>query len=772
MKTTSRAGKGMAKMDRAVAGIMENNVLSWAAKSVAIVCAVALALIFFPAHAFAAEAPVLVAIPDITIQKNSAALVKFINLRQYASDAANSPDTLAYEIAGQSNPELIDCFLQDTYFISCKAPAKDGTGANEITVRAMNSFGLGDADTFSFNVRDSTTAAGQQPSTSFSLDMGTLALEAGQTTGVMVTVRNNTDAETCYTIAAVFGGEERRQFYAQPSQKSFCLDAGEETSVWVTITALRNALAGTHIIGFSLGSTDFSETKTLLVRVVNTSEQVAIERAGSYYICNEPFLQKLRLRVTNNTGSRKEITLSTQHELFLPRFEFPRISVNAGSLEEADMELHVNETTATGDYKVQVRANYDNTFVQREVAFRLVECAKNYFDLSVSPERRAIMRGESRNFTIRLVSLSDTDQIVELGADGNVSVQLERASVLLPANGSREVVMRASTATEQGFGLHDVKVYAWNQHEEEQETVKVEVGGEHSVALSVKANDLEVRQGSASSRQVFEVTVENKGAFTEDVRLAVDRPILGMNVEVSDPSIRLTKGEGRKVHVFVVPGPEAEKGKYSTTLRATYGGKEARLGLRFRVLEATERPGFGSLEMTSYPTELELVAGKEKLVQFVVTNPNTSAAENVKLRMTGLGDDVSFLPQGVGNIGAGKSATVTAKVFAQPDAVTATYFTKLEATADGRTVSKDITIKVRANNRAGAEKAETGVNGKGIDGASDGGMGKDGTAGLVALGSSGTLFLAGAAIIILLAAIILVVTLLDSGKSNQGGTAD
>ncbi len=731
-----------------------------AIKILATLLALAIAIAILPAFVSAADAPILRAVPDITVQKNSQSPAAAIDLSAYANDARDPKEALAYEITGQSNTRLVDCSLQGRSLLICSAPGQDSTGSSEVTVRATNSFGLSDTDTFSINVTEQAAAL-QGPLT---LGTYTISLWQAGTASVPAKVVNTTNSQQCYTLSPVLGNNERRHIELSAGEGDFCLFAGQEMDISLTITALATALPGIYQAEIRLISGNLSVSKFISVKVTgggsiaNMSEAIGIERTSAYYVCNEPFTQQIRLRLTSNSAGRKDISLGAEHAQLLPTFDFPHTTLQPGSAAEIEMKINLNETTRTGDYRVALTATVRNapaagametSIVQSEIVFGIVDCENTPFGLLVTPEKVSLRRGEAGNFTIRLASNIDEGQNIILSAEAGIPLEVAGASVFLPARGNREVSLRAFARSDENFGVHNISVYAWNQKAEHKKIVQAEIMPEHLVALSVQNNDFDAMISSASSQQALEVTVKNSGAYTEDIALYADSPHRAIQVKLSEPSLRLGAGESRKVLVFINPGIEAPLGNHAAPLVARFGGQQTRLELRFKVVKAAAG-NFGSLEITSYPKEIDLNADKEKVLTFVLTNTGSGPLQGVKLSISGLGGAAFFPSQDIGNIAPGKSVTVTGRIYGTPDAGTGTYFAKLEATAaNGAKATKDITLRATSAPQGAGAAAGRPDAGNAI-------------AGLFVLAGN-----AGAAILIFLAGIILAMALLGSGKTRE-----
>ena len=633
-----------------------------------------IALVIFAASVYAA-APTLQGVPDITVENDSGALHKFADLRNYAHDTEQDSGTLFYSIEGQGNYRLIDCFIEDEFFLSCGAPEQGLLGMNTVTVSATDGEGNTDTDTVNVNVVEPFTAQG----IIFGAEKQNVVIEPGETINVTLSAENNTDEKECFSTGTFLDNDARDEISAEVSNDEFCLNAHENTSFSLSITAFTGARTGDYEAEVSLEGHSGTQREIIGVEVTDTENPLDIVRLGSFYVCREPYTQEIPIRLENNSNSRETIALNAEHELLLPVFEFPETTLSAGGSDEMNLIIHTNASTALTEYRIPVYARSGNFYVERDIEFRLVECEENFFDLDVSPDKRSIERGSEQSFTITLKSASDEGQYVRLSAESDLPTQLESTEVFLPANGDESVRIKVKARESDEDGAHNVKVYAWNSSEAEDETVKAIVESEHKIGLSVENNDFEARACSATAEQVFEITVKNNGDFNETVEFNIGNPHSFIQAVLSDESIELGKGEEKKVYVFVAPSFDAPLGDYSISFNAESGAETQSEDLRFRVVEPNEIFTQNVIEVVSYPKEVEIAAGEEKTLSFTLRNTSNDEIENVSLRVYGVDNgEVFIFPISLGTLGARESVDVSRKITASENATHKIYAATLE----------------------------------------------------------------------------------------------
>ena len=93
-------------------------------------------------------------LPDITLDEDEGSRQNLINLRDYAADQEDADSQLGFEITGQTSTSVINCFIDNSYYVSCNAP--QNVGYSTITVRVTDTQGATDTDSFRVTVNDST----------------------------------------------------------------------------------------------------------------------------------------------------------------------------------------------------------------------------------------------------------------------------------------------------------------------------------------------------------------------------------------------------------------------------------------------------------------------------------------------------------------------------------------------------------------------------------------------------------------------------------------
>ena len=704
-----------------------------------------IAIILISFTVIAVQEPIIEGIPDIAINKDSGSLDKFLDLRDYASDDQESADDLFYVLKSQTNVHLIDCFIEQDHFVSCKDPAFSAIGMNTITIEVIDGGGLSDVDSFNLNVIQSSAVE----SIFFSADRDDIVMEPEDSMNVRLTIENTLTKRTCFDLTAFLDNDERDEIRATPGVEGFCLNSGERTSVSLTITSFDDARADFYDIEVNLTYPTGERTLFIDVEVVDQEDPIDIVRLSEYNVCKEPYTQEIEVRLENNSGRTQTIELNAEHELLLPVFEFPVTILSANDSDIMVRRIHTNETTALNEYTIPVFARSERYFVQRDITFRLIDCGTDEFDLDVTPNERRIDKGETERFTVVLTSNSDDDLDIRISSDSELPNQLETYRVTLSANSTTRIDLDVSARESDGDGTYKVIVTAWSSNETEEETVKVKVRAEHNIEMLISNNNFEARECSATAGQVYEVTLINKGDFDETIELDLKNVDDSIQAVLSQDEIDLDAGEEKTIYVFVNPSFGTPLGDYTITLTARTDDDELRETLRFRVVESDVIVQENVIELVSYPREVTIAPGEEKELLFTIRNPLPGPMENVSIRFFGTGDTAIF-PLSLRTLEGKETITVKRTLSANEGIDDKIFNVTIEVRADGFVTIKPMKITVSNTPQTTTEESEENTI----------------LTGFVGLAGNNFL-LGGLVILILLGLIVIVLSLLHSNKSDD-----
>ncbi len=640
---------------------------------------------------FAAAAPSIGGLPSIALEKDGSGMERALDLRLYTSDPGFGASQMGYSIESQSKPDLVDCFIQDGYYISCSGPAEGSEGISTISVRAVNPQGLEAHRTLNVAV----SGAPEAVAASLSVDRQEAAMESGRTISFRLTAENNSGKNNCYTASTVIGTGDRHDIKAEISEEGFCLASGESTDFTMSVSSPAGGMTGTYEIEARIeDSKGKIATASALVEVVDDEGALNIERTGSYYVCREPYRQEVSVRLENNSSRAQNISLNAENAILMPTFEFADTKLRHGESDEFAMAISTSALTELGEYTIPVFITSENYYVEKEIRIMLTECGKNTFTMELEPQKISLKKGGSQQAKIVLTSLVNYDQEIFLSADGNLILGLSEMKVMLKAKASKAAYLEVKAPENANDGKYYARVYAWSTEKSVRKTLEVAVKPEHGITLSAENNDFGARICSANNGQTFAVTVSNTGNYTENISFKLDNRNSEIQAVLSDKRMELEEGEDKIVYVFIAPSYSAEPGDY----RISIAGKSSNAGdsqeLRFRVVETAGDIQKNVLQILSYPTEISLQPGEEKAIQFSIRNPTGGDMRNVKVTIYGAEGGAIVFPASFSLLKAGETKEISRAVTALENAGDREFDATLEVKADGYITVKAIKIKV------------------------------------------------------------------------------
>ncbi len=385
------------------------------------------------------------------------------------------------------------------------------------------------------------------------LDNNVVALQSGESIGVGITVNNHDSARHCVKLTP----DTNSYNYLTLSilGNSFCLNRGEQSSVTMAIAVDRNTPIGDYSVEVEMEYENGKKLGNVLVKVLG-SGMIDFSLPAEATLTKEGYTKRISgITVTNYGSEMKEVTLTAESELFLPVFEPASFKLYAGQARPTELVLHINETTALGEYVIPVFVHADNYYLEREIKLIIKEPEreKAAFRLSVPSACIQVSKDSERQISFSVYNLLNEEQTVTLIASGDLMADVNSRELTLPANGSASTFVKVKARSTDSNGEHTITLYAYNDKYDASEEICTVVGPYHSIMLSVPDNNGFARACSAQEMEVFEVSITNVGDYDETVRLGIDNPYSTIGVNISDEEFLLQKGKSKTVYVAVTP---------------------------------------------------------------------------------------------------------------------------------------------------------------------------------------------------------------------------
>jgi uncharacterized membrane protein len=187
-------------------------------------------------------------------------------------------------------------------------------------------------------------------------------------------------------------------------------------------------------------------------------------------------------------------------------------------------------------------------------------------------------------------------------------------------------------------------------------------------------------QGNSTATFTFQSVLKNRTADQQIYALMTNPPrgwnIIFKYINKQVTSVEINANSNANITIEVDPPDMIEAGTYKIPVRAATNGSSADLGLEVVIT------GSYGIELTT-PNGLlstSITAGDRKRIELVVKNSGSAELKNIKLSSNSPRDwEVTFDPDKIEKVEAGKTAQIFATVKASKKAITGDYVTTIEA---------------------------------------------------------------------------------------------
>ena len=187
-------------------------------------------------------------------------------------------------------------------------------------------------------------------------------------------------------------------------------------------------------------------------------------------------------------------------------------------------------------------------------------------------------------------------------------------------------------------------------------------------------------QGNSTATFTFQAVLKNRTADQQLYALMTNPPrgwnIIFKYINKQVTSVEINANSNANITIEVDPPDMIEAGTYKIPVRAATNGSSADLGLEVVIT------GSYGIELTT-PNGLlstSITAGDRKRIELVVKNSGSAELKNIQLSANSPRDwEVTFDPDKIEKVEAGKTAQIFATVKASKKAIAGDYVTTIEA---------------------------------------------------------------------------------------------
>jgi uncharacterized membrane protein len=318
-----------------------------------------------------------------------------------------------------------------------------------------------------------------------------------------------------------------------------------------------------------------------------------------------------------------------------------------------------------------------------------------YTNISVTP-------GESINYSLDIINDSPSVQEAELVVEGlprgweyqftSGGWSVSEISVL--PNEKQTVSLEVTVPLEIKKGTYRFQISAKGKATLPV-SVTVSEEGTYKTELTTEQPNM---QGPSDSTFRFEATLKNRTADKQLYALTSDAP-RGFNVRFSVDgnnvtSVSVEPNSSKDIDIEITPPEKMKAGTYKIPIKAATSSTSAQL--TFEVVIT------GSYDMElSTPTGVlstDVTAGDERKVNLTLTNTGSADLRGIELKAdTPVNWEVTFEPERIDNLAAGKTADITATIKADKKAIAGDYVVNMTASTPEASADAQFRVTVKTS---------------------------------------------------------------------------
>jgi uncharacterized membrane protein len=258
---------------------------------------------------------------------------------------------------------------------------------------------------------------------------------------------------------------------------------------------------------------------------------------------------------------------------------------------QVQLEVRVPPDAEAGEHEVEVTASGDSDSASLALTLRIVEQAADAFELAADFPALQGTSTDTFRFDVQLAnhtSQEATFTLSAVGPDGwdvqaRPASEQQAATLSVESGGTTRINVEADPPDEVEAGSYEIGLQVSGEARTLDTTLNVEVTESTSMTLQTASERLNA-SGPAGGTGTVALVVQNDGnAPLQGVELTATPP---SNWEVTfDPATVdvIPPGESREVTARVTPAGNAVAGDYVVTLRASGGGIDDSVEIRYAV---------------------------------------------------------------------------------------------------------------------------------------------------------------------------------------------
>ncbi len=379
--------------------------------------------------------------------------------------------------------------------------------------------------------------------------------------------------------------------------------------------------------------------------------------------------KELSVFVRNTSSETKKINLVADNGFVLPYFTKDHVDLTSG--QEKIVPLVINaRNLATGKYFISLSGDADNYHIEKRLTVDVVDCSEikeRTFVLSTPDICFDVRRGQTFESQFSIIRQAGTKGCVYNPRDFFLAIYgmpsvLAYDKVSLNYGESKVINYTIQVPTDAQAGNQLLTISGsdgseWNSFTE-QKSICLNVLGEDHAGLIVRTQSKDI---DWCSTEVFELELFNSGDFDANYNIsAFDLPT-GVNVSVSEPIVKVAKGQRKIIYVAVTTTPFAQvKDNQSFKIRAT-GPVNLTSTIYFNVKGRTT---FDDLEIVSSTKQITMKGNTTSSYDIVIRNNSENTLKGILVSFENVPKDVNINSVTIDSLASGASISVSGNIIA------------------------------------------------------------------------------------------------------------
>lgn len=659
--------------------------------------------------------PSISGLPNLYTNTDGSARHEWIDLRGYAQDNESPDNDLRFSVVSQSNSPAIDCYIENTYYLSCGTPGREGS--SEILVRVYDGQNNYDEDILRVVVEGNGNQ-GNAPIIS-----GLPSQEIEENSG------NSYRLIDLWNYAYDNEDSDSQLYFSVSRQTNsslvYCRISGNR---WLECDAPADNRTGTNYVTIRAEDSD-----GLADEAVARIEVVEDGRNGSCSSGIRAITNDIELSENSSEGDSFRIENNSSRDFYIDEinvydsisyFEadedsYPsRIDSDDYGILDLDVHAYSVSYTRSNDAYIRVRGHFSNdSGCEKTFSFRVrvldegsgsagADCPDmgfytNDFDMyeNSSASKTFTIRNDSdRDFTIDNVYANDSSSYFTVSEESTLSKVYANSSATFRVNAnssgvSQDITGKAKVSLNGRFSNGS---YCSTSDIYEEFSVKVrntgsqppDNGEEEDVEIDLGSSAINM-VGSGSKETSFDI--KNNSNREQCIDFSAETSSGYVSASLGKSRICIASGSTKGNSVKIT----AEKtGSYTVKLRASYNGNEKLQIISLNVeSQQGNGTGEGRVEITNYSSSVKLDYNSSRDISISIGNSTDKDIKNVTVEFESLPNGIYAKPVLREMVISGAVATIKTQMQNQ-GAVAGKYSALLRVSYDGGNIVKNVEIEV------------------------------------------------------------------------------